>query len=759
MSRRLLLLGSVLCIGVGVGVVSVRQIGDQIAVLDACEAADSGRWQATLAGTAGRVGTSATGRAAAQCRCRALLAIGEKDACAELLEGILEAPQSGDWAPSPALSVHLIQTRRDAGRTADAARLARRAARAHPHDADLFFLELATRSAVEDETAVMAELADRLVERGPAAVRMRVSLANRHLMRGDPQAALATLGAVPPRGAGESVGLWFETVGMAQANAGDLSGVEHTYSRWLAVGGDADELAARYAFTLSIAHLEGRESTLTLLERAVANGPYPPALEESLTIRLVLGLASNGRTDEALLAYDQGRERFALEGLTREELLRSASHRRLQDAGVGQPGATLHFALTQTVPGAQLLVSPPLDAPVDTPFEVFEPTRSGAWQVERRGGVAPVRWVLRGAQGSVLASGTLSPGSGARMRVGIAPRAPLSPRPATLTRVTGDGHRRVALILLDCADWRIIHYLIARGELPVLEALLARGHRAVLGSEPPLTAAALEALVWPERSSAPSFVGLIHRFGLELAGLSSIGDNPFAALEWVLPDTPGLFDVVGAGDHVAANLLFAHGGIDAGRHGELTGPNGRKRQLEIGAAVRDLDADERARFPALAAVRKERDAVHLRTIAAEFDAANEVMTAREVDLLALRIESLDILTHGHFAATTRDGQDDAAGLLYAVYRYIDFRLGALHDRLDEDDVLIVMSDHGIRTSMEHSPLAFFVADGAGIAHGRSLGEPAIAGVSRSLAELVGVSTDWPDTGVGPWTRTAGSAIR
>ena len=79
----------------------------------------------------------------------------------------------------------------------------------------------------------------------------------------------------------------------------------------------------------------------------------------------------------------------------------------------------------------------------------------------------------------------------------------------------------------------------------MLEALIARGHRAVLKSDPPLTAAALEALVWPERSRAPSFVGLVHRFGLELAGLASIGDNPFAALQWVLPETSGLFDVVG----------------------------------------------------------------------------------------------------------------------------------------------------------------------------------------------------------------------
>ena len=283
----------------------------------------------------------------------------------------------------------------------------------------------------------------------------------------------------------------------------------------------------------------------------------------------------------------------------------------------------------------------------------------------------------------------------------------------------------------------------------MLHSLLDSGHRAVLDSDPPLTAAALEALVWPARSTRPSFVGWVHRMGLELAGLSSIGDNPFGALAWVLPEVPGLFDVVGAGDLRAANLLFAHGGIAAGRHGEISGPHGRTHQASLGAAARDLDAEERARFPELAAVRKERDAVHLRTIAAEFDSAEDLWHAGEIDLLMLRIESLDILTHAHFAASVRDGQDDGEGLLFAVYRYIDARLGALNGVLDEDDVLVVMSDHGIRTSMEHSREAMFVATGAGIEPGRASGTPALRGVAHALSGMLGITHDWPDTGVMP----------
>jgi hypothetical protein len=66
--------------------------------------------------------------------------------------------------------------------------------------------------------------------------------------------------------------------------------------------------------------------------------------------------------------------------------------------------------------------------------------------------------------------------------------------------------------------------------------------------------------------------------------------------------------------------------------------------------------------------------------------------------------------------------------------------------------LIVMSDHGIRTAMEHSRDAFFVAVSADVSAGRSTGRPDLRGVPRVVADWLGVSTDWPDTGVAPFAR-------
>jgi len=376
---------------------------------------------------------------------------------------------------------------------------------------------------------------------------------------------------------------------------------------------------------------------------------------------------------------------------------------------------------------------------------------SGSVEVEREIGVAPLRWVYRDVADATLASGTVNPVPRGRVPVAIERRAPRPPENHVLAAQPADGRRRVFLLLLDCGDWRLVRYLRARGELPVLGALLREGHRALLDSDPPLTAAALEALVRPTRRSGESFLGLVHRVGIELAGLASVGRNPFAPLEWLLPEDDDLFAVLGRGDRAVANLLLAHGSIRAGRHGEITGPFGAKRTLPIAQSARDLRADERERWPALADAPAGRDAFHVRTIAAEFDTAVEIASDGAVDLLALRIEPLDILTHGHFAATVRDGQDDGAGLLYSVFRYIDARIGEVHAARDADDVFIVMSDHGIRTAMEHSRDALFIATGPGIPSGRAEGRPALRGVGAVLSDLLQVATDWPRTGVAPFS--------
>jgi thioredoxin-like negative regulator of GroEL len=743
-----------LCAVVGVGIVSFDRTREQLAVLEACEQVREGHFERALALSEARVGTDETGRAAAECRCNALAATGRTEDCFALLEALLADPAVGDWVPAPEWTTRLIQRWREAGRSAEAAALARRAGRAHPLDAGVFHLELTTRSGVESEEAVLRELERRIPTRGDAATRMRVSLAQRYLQRGDAGRALEVLGAEPAAGTSEALGLWFDTRAVAYAMAGDAQRAREVYAAWEGAGGDPAEVRARYALALSIAGLaDPRRSPVDLLREALATtvGRDEPELREALVIRLILTLANVEEFDAALATYDRYREEFALEGLHRAELERASRTRAIEELQPEARRGWFDFQVVGAPPGSALAVSPETDAPPDADYESFALPASGALRVERAAGEAPQRWVLRGADGSPLASGTANPFPGRTLEVLVRVGAPRpGERPPTLVRRPADGRRRVALILLDCADWRIAQYLRARGELPVLDALLAVGFRAVIDSDPPLTGAALEALVWPSRRGDASFLGLMHQLGTEAAGLASIGDNPFDWLTWVLPESADLFTAIGAGERSAANLLLAHGGIRAGRHGVVSGPRGARRRLALGSTARDLDAAERARWPELVGLSSERDSFYVQTIAAELDAATELVRDGAIDLIALRVEPLDILTHAHFAEISADGQDDGRGLLFAVYRYIDARLETLHNALDADDVLVVMSDHGIRTAMQHSRDAIFVAAGAGVPHGRAAGRPALRGVSRAVADLLAVETDWPDTGVAPW---------
>lgn len=755
-SLRVLALLVALCAAAGVGIVSFDRTRDQLAVLEACEQVRQGSFERALALSEKLVGSDETGRAAAECRCGALVATGRGEDCLALLEALLADPAAQDWVPAPEWATRLIQRWRDAGRSAEAAALARRAGRAHPLDASVFHVELAVRAGVEDEEQVLRELERRIPARGDGATRMRVSLAQRCLQRGDAGRALEVLGAEPAADTSDALGLWFDTRAVAYAMAGDARGAREVYAAWEAAGGDPAEVRARYALALSIAGLgDARRSPIDLLREALAATAErdEPGLREALAIRLILTLANAEEFDAALATYDRYREELALEGLHREELQRASRIQAIEQLPRAARRGWLHFRVADAPPGSALAVTPEPDALPDADYESFALAASGSLQVERAAGEAPQRWVLRAADGAPLASGAASPFPGRTLEVSVRAGAPRpADEPPALVRRAADGRRRVALILLDCADWRVVQYLRARRELPVLDALFSVGYRAVVDSDPPLTGAALEALVWPGRRNDASFVGLMHQLGTEAAGLAFIGDNPFDWLTWVLPESADLFTTIGAGKRSAANLLLAHGGIRAGRHGIVTGPGGEQRRLALGSTARDLDADERARWPELVGLSSERDTFYVQTIAAELDAATQLVRDGEIDLIALRVEPLDILTHAHFAEISADGQDDGRGLLFAVYRYIDARLEALHNALDADDVLVVMSDHGIRTAMQHSRDAVFVAVGAGVPHGRAPGRPALRGVSRAVADLLAVETDWPDTGVAPWAR-------
>jgi hypothetical protein len=751
-SSRLLRAGSVLALGIVCALsaaVLVQHLTRQRAVGELCEAVAANDWTGALEGSEGLPGGDAEGRLAAECRCWALLALDRTEECTQTLDAVLEDPAAADWLPDPSLVKLWVRGRLSEGRPDGAVDLVQRATHTHPEDLDLVQLELMVRSAGEGEDLVLADLEARLSSRDSIAVRL--VLASAHERRGDAESALRVLGEADPVAEEPLVSFWFDGRARAQASLGRLAAVQETFAAWQRTGADPVELQARYALTLSLSHLlDPEQPWIPLLRDAldVAESDLSPVLHQLLYERLIGHLLADGRRDDALRVYDEASEHFELASITRDQLERGVSVAQAAGDPTGAARGVLEFRLPEGALPGTLLVSPEPNAAPDSAWQEVELALTPV-RVERALGAWPQRWVLRDESGRTRASGSVWPLAGRTAVVQIQPGPPVTPHAfVPEQQKPGDGRRRVFVVLPDCGDWRLVQYLRTRGELPVLDHLVRTGTSAVLDSFPPLTASAMENLVWPMRGRQITFLGLVHHLGVELAGLSSVGSNPLGFLSAVLPEGDSLFDTVGARDRVAANMLFSHGMIDAGRHAELVGPEGRRREARSIQAFRPLTKQERERFPALTDPASPRLRPLIETLAAELDAAHALAEESDVDLLMLRIEPLDILTHALFQDLTGTRQDDGEARLLTVYRYLDERLGELLGALDADDVLVVLSDHGIRTPLEHERDALFVAAGGGLAAGRVPGRPDLRGVPRALAGLLGIETQWPETGIG-----------
>lgn len=733
-----------------------RALEEQAAAV--CGAVSEERFEDALAGSVSGAGPSGAGREIAECRCIAMLSLGDRAGCTALLGPLLEAPEARDWVPHVVLTKLMLRTWQAEGRLAPAAALAERAAPVHRDDLDLLQLEVMLRGARTDEEAVLEAIGERLDD-DPGWLPQRLVLALGWSRRSQYERALEVLGDRPPPIEHPLALPWYESRIQAQAALGDLAGVQATFADWRATGWDETDLDARYALRLSTDQLrDPGHDTIDLLREAIASQDRlrDRNIVWGLHRRLIAELLAVGRPAEALAAYDAAVEVVALPGVTREELERAVA--RADGALDLKAPARLSFVLPAAVADGTLWLSPGPDEPPDAGYHAHRPEGATRLEIDTRLGPHARRWVLEDAAGAVRASGAVWPEPGATREIRPVLRAP---RPRVEwqppKRKPADGRRRVFAVLPDCGDWRLTEYLRQRGELPFQDHVLREGYRAVLESRPAFTAAAMQALVWPTPPRPLGGLGWIHRLGLELAGLESVGRNPVEPLAWVLPERPNLFETLGSGSLVTANMLLAHGRIEAGRHAQIIGPDGARSALRAQSAYRILGAQEHARHPEL---RHDGDTRKFaETIAAEMDAAEAIARAGRVDFLFLRLEALDLITHAHFGPLDGRGQDDAEGPLLAAYRYIDERLADLYALLDEDDWLVVLSDHGIRSSMQHEEDAIFAVIGEGVPTGRAPGRPALRGIPRSLAAMFRVETDWPDTNATPWLELAGKPPR
>lgn len=530
---------------------------------------------------------------------------------------------------------------------------------------------------------------------------------------------------------------WHRALADVVAASGDQLALTRVMKTWESAGGNPAYIYLVYGILLSLHHLDdGANSTLEILRGAVRAAPDDAPIEDRRLAwtRLLFGEVNAGNTAQV--------RALAVEAKTRgvdldEDLLAQFEHPLAPPTGPAS-FATLKLPASAAGGTVALMV---FGAEADAPAEIVPVPGDLTVRLPIESPAHPSRWVVRTEGGAILASGVAA-------REGdllVADQAPVPPpAPVALTRARADGHRQVFVIIGDCMDWHFVRYLQARGDLPVITTMEQASVAAVLTSSPAFTGVAMEKIAHPAVVRDVTVALYAYSLGVELQGLESVGVNPLAGLKWALPDSPYLTDIVGAGPLRALNLLFAHGDIRAGRNAEIVGPHGQRTQLSL-AASRLLTEEEYAAID-LGAPRSGLPVAFLQEMAAEFDAAVQSATTGDVDLLLLRVEQTDLLTHGEFPRLIQPEQDNGRAALYAAYRYVDRRLGDLIRATDDDDVVLFMSDHGIENSLVHSPDAIFMAYGLGEA-ARLKGHPELSGLPRVLTHWLSVEPDarWPES--------------
>lgn len=368
--------------------------------------------------------------------------------------------------------------------------------------------------------------------------------------------------------------------------------------------------------------------------------------------------------------------------------------------------------------------------------------------------------------------------------------------------------RRVVLVGLDGADWRLFDRLIAQGRLPTVAKLAREGVRAPLGTLLPTWSPRLWNTVstgcLPERHGVLDFTetalpGLsrgVQRLRKEPllprhGGVRELVDLLFrcGALHEV-PVTachrrvPALWNVAGErGQRVAslnwyaswpaeavngylvsdnnptrATYLERKFGAGAGGATAITWPESLQEELaglevhdpgeEHEAIVAqpffdDLDDDERAKWVATRGKFFRAFRTVQLTDSFVFATASHLVENDQLDLLALFVSGIDNLSHrSHRRVEIVERWCD----------YVDRLLGQLVAKVaDERTAVVVVSDHGWeyeegpRLGHEHGPEGLFLAWGAGVRRGVTLGDraeerPRLVDVAPTVQALLGLPT-------------------
>jgi hypothetical protein len=645
--------------------------------------------------------------AGVECLCGALVYQGRVDEC------VRAVTNTGAPVPSlPVVAQQLVPTFVDAGDRVRAFHAAWNAIADDPVTS-LENASTAIRASVdhEGEEAMLRRCGERLVSGRPFDHLTNVCAveADRNNRTED---GLRWLGTERPK---RLIGAWFNRRANLLATAGRFDALEAHIKVQIAAGVSEAEAEAIWGVSLYGAIQPGSG---VHFEKAWARRlELPPYLRSMVANRLIQQAIVSGFIDKARAIAEAARA-SKVEGVQLPKAL---------EASATTGPAILRFE--SDGPGV-LLLSPADVAGVDAGYDAH-PIDAGAPVIVARGPERhPLRYVLRRAE-RVVASGSVWPRPGESRKISVAPHLDMVVQPPTgPERAEGDGWSKIVVFVVDSGDWRIVQYGRALGLWPTLQGIVDGGARGVLHSDPPSTAIAMQKLVEPG-STRPDTMMDLRTLGRQVQVALEATTNPLDGLRLLSRhDRLSMPEALAVRGQWVANLLYSHGGIAAGGNATIIGPGQRRRALQASRASRPLRPHEGVAVEGRGAILVS----ELERAAQQLDDVEALLVEDRADVILYRYDPTDVLAHNGYATFELDGPLVLPSDMLDAYTFLDQRLRTLSSRLDSDDLLIVVSDHGTENASNHSVESLLIVHGP--VEPRELGTVGFEVVPLFLLDLV-----------------------
>ena len=304
-------------------------------------------------------------------------------------------------------------------------------------------------------------------------------------------------------------------------------------------------------------------------------------------------------------------------------------------------------------------------------------------------------------------------------------RSPRVPAPPPLARALeqreharGGKPGKLVALWLDGGSWFLVRSLEAAGRLIALPALEASGVSAPMFNDDPHTQAALEQFTstgGPAPSLYAELVSGLGQLRFAVGGVGALGQlDPVRLAALDAPGQRTLRQLLADGHRSYLPLIWGDAAVTSADDQHLYDRAGARVPLDLSPLEQPLEvgaylADLRAHAPGAGQELYKSSAIALARMHRRLALTRTLLAHHQPDFTLIRVDETDTLAHQLW-----DGLDEPSpegAILERMYQLVDDEVAALVESLAPEDNLLVVSDHGMSSQVDHDTTCLFIADG------------------------------------------------